>query len=100
MPNGHQRYFCPACHQTFNERFDTLYYHRRVTPEQIRQVLPPEIYHSIGKDRTQRLERTNGIVRQQTGRWHRRQNALWQVMGANKSYDSIGSYLLQLDVAA
>jgi IS1 family transposase len=38
------------------------------------RVLPPEIQHHIGKDRTQRLERTNGIVRQQTGRWHRRQN--------------------------
>jgi len=28
----------------------------------------------IGKDQTQQLERTNGIVRQQIGRWHRRQN--------------------------
>lgn len=45
------------------------------------RVLPPEILHYIGKDRTQRLERTNGIVRQQTGRWHRRQNKfgkLWE----------------------
>ena len=33
------------------------------------RVLPPEILHYIGKDKTQRLERTNGIVRQQTGRW-------------------------------
>jgi transposase-like protein len=31
--------FCPQCKQTFNDRFDTLYYHRHVTPEQIRQVL-------------------------------------------------------------
>ena len=38
-PNGSQRYFCPQCQQTFNERFDTLYYHRQVNPEQIRQVL-------------------------------------------------------------
>lgn len=38
-PNGSQRYFCPTCKQTFNERFDTLYYHRQVTPEQVRQVL-------------------------------------------------------------
>ena len=38
------------------------------------RVVPPEILHSIGKDKTQRLERTNGILRQQTGRWHRRQN--------------------------
>jgi transposase-like protein len=39
MPNGYQRYFCPACHQTFTERFDTLSYHRQVSPEQMRQVL-------------------------------------------------------------
>ena len=31
------------------------------------RVLPPEVQHYIGKDKTQRLERTNGIVRQQTG---------------------------------
>lgn len=45
------------------------------------RVLPPEIDHYIGKDRTQRIERTNGIVRQQIGRWHRRQNKfgkLWE----------------------
>lgn len=44
-------------------------------------MLPPEILHYIGKDQTQRLERTNGIIRQQTGRWHRHQNKfgkLWQ----------------------
>ena len=34
----------------------------------------PEVTHVIGKENTQRLERTNGIIRQQTGRWHRRQN--------------------------
>jgi len=33
------------------------------------RVLPPEMLHQIGKGRTQRLERTNGVVRQQTGRW-------------------------------
>ncbi len=38
------------------------------------RVLPEEINHYVGKDQTQRLERTNGIIRQQTGRWHRRQN--------------------------
>ena len=31
------------------------------------RVLPLEVQHYIGKDKTQRLERTNGIVRQQTG---------------------------------
>lgn len=45
------------------------------------RVLPPETQHYIGKDRTQRLERTNEILRQQTGRWHRQQNKFgkqWQ----------------------
>lgn len=46
-PNGSQRYFCPQCKQTFNERFDTLYYHHQVTPEQIRQVLQ---VHSEGSN--------------------------------------------------
>ena len=36
------------------------------------RVLPPEVVHIVGKENTQRLERTNGIIRQQTGRWHRR----------------------------
>lgn len=43
--------------------------------------LPIELEHTISKALTQRLERTNGIVRQQTGRWHRRQNKfgkLWE----------------------
>ena len=39
MPNGHQRYFCPQCKQTFCESFDTLYYWRRVSPGQVQQVL-------------------------------------------------------------
>ncbi len=49
--------------------------------EATKRVLSPEILHVIGKKNTQRLERTNGIVRQQTGRWHHRQNKfgkLWQ----------------------
>lgn len=45
------------------------------------RVLASEYDHYVGKDQTQRLERTNGIIRQQTGRWHRRQNKfgkLWE----------------------
>lgn len=38
-PNGSQRYCCPQCKQTFNERFDTMYYYRHVSEAQIRQVL-------------------------------------------------------------
>jgi insertion element IS1 protein InsB len=48
------------------------------------QGLPPEILHYIGKDKTQRLERTNGIVRQQTGRWHRQQNKFGKVWQQTK----------------
>lgn len=53
--------------------------HRRLG--RYERVLPPEVTHFIGKENTQRLERTNGIIRQQTGRWHRRQNKfgkLWE----------------------
>jgi IS1 family transposase len=45
------------------------------------RVLPAEIDHQVGKEGTQRLERTNGILRQHTGRWHRLQNKfakLWK----------------------
>ena len=42
--------------------------------EAYERVLTNEASHYISKALTQRLERTNGIVRQQTGRWHRRQN--------------------------
>ena len=45
--------------------------------------LPPEILHH-GQDKTQRLERTNGIVRQQMGRWHRRQNKFGKVREQTK----------------
>jgi IS1 family transposase len=45
------------------------------------RVLGHGVEHLIGKKNTQKLERTNGILRQQTGRWHRRQNKFakqWQ----------------------
>lgn len=48
------------------------------------RVLGPEINHQIGKENTQRLERTNGILRQQTGRWHRRQNKFAKVWEQTK----------------
>jgi hypothetical protein len=43
-----------------------------------------EIEHYISKALTQRLERTNGIVRQQTGRWHRRQNKFSKLWNQTK----------------
>jgi hypothetical protein len=45
---------------------------------------PCELDHDIGKDQTQRLERINGIVRQQTGRWRRWQNKFGKVWQQTK----------------
>jgi transposase-like protein len=36
---GSQRYFCPQCQQTFTDTFDTLYYRRQVSEEDVRIVL-------------------------------------------------------------
>jgi transposase-like protein len=36
---GAQRYFCAKCRQTFTETFDTLYYRRQVSEEDVRIVL-------------------------------------------------------------
>ncbi len=36
---GSQRYFCPKCQQTFTDTFDTLYYRRQVSEEDMRIVL-------------------------------------------------------------
>ena len=58
MPNGYQRYLCPACHQTFSESFDSLYYRRHVSPEQIRQVLQA---HSEGSS-LRGISRTTGLA--------------------------------------
>ena len=58
LPNGHQRYLCPVCHQTFSENFDSLYYRRHVSPEQIRQVLQA---HSEGSS-LRGISRTTGLA--------------------------------------
>jgi len=62
--------------------------------EPMNEYCRPKILHYIGKDKTQRLERTNGIVRQQTGRWLSLRHAtrtqteqVWQSMGINESDD-------------
>ena len=47
-------------------------------------ILPEEVEHWLGKAGTQRIERTNGIIRQQTGRWHRRQNKFGKVWEQTK----------------
>jgi transposase-like protein len=58
MPSGHQRYLCPVCHQTFSENFDSLYYRRQVSPDQIRQVLQA---HSEGSS-LRGISRTTGLA--------------------------------------
>ena len=58
MPHGHQRYLCPACHQTFSESFDSLYYRRQISPEQMRQVLQA---HSEGSS-LRGISRTTGLA--------------------------------------
>jgi len=58
MPNGHQRYFCPQCKQTFCASFDTLYYYRHVSPEQIQQVLQA---HSEGSS-LRGISRISGLA--------------------------------------
>ncbi len=58
MPHSHQRYLCPACNQTFSESFDSLYYRRHVSPEQIRQVLQA---HSEGSS-LRGISRTTGLA--------------------------------------
>lgn len=58
MPNGHQRYFCPECKQTFSESFDTLYYYRHVSPEQMQQVLQA---HSEGSS-LRGISRISGLA--------------------------------------
>ncbi|MBA2749759.1 MAG: hypothetical protein H0U45_13760 [Tatlockia sp.] len=45
----------------------------------VKRILPDEVDHEVSKSLRQRLERTNGIVRQQTGRWHRRQNKVTKI---------------------
>ena len=64
------------------------------------RVLPPSIQHYIGKDKTQRLERTNGIVRQQTGRWHRRQNKFGKVWDMTKITTRLVVSYNKMDLAA
>ena len=36
---GSQRYRCASCRRTFTDTFDTLYYRRQVTPEQVDLIL-------------------------------------------------------------
>ena len=57
------------------------------------RVLGNEVRHIIGKAQTQQLERTNGILRQQTGRWHRRQNKFALILGTDRSNSQVNCEL-------
>lgn len=98
MPSGVQRYFCPGCRQTFNERFDTLYYHRHISPEQSRQVLQA---HSEGSS-LRGISRTSGlayntvvsIVRAASQRAQQVHNAQVQTVQTQEvSADEMGSFV-------
>ena len=58
LPSGTQRYRCPCCQKTFTDSFDTLYYRRQVTPEQVRQVLQ---CHTEGSS-LRGIARTTGLA--------------------------------------
>ena len=76
------------------------------------RVLPPEVEHHIDKARTQRLERTNGILRYSNRKMassaeHERLreesfppqlSQIWEAVGADEGNNSLGFELLQLDV--
>lgn len=58
------------------------------------RVLPKEINHQVGKRKTQRLERANGILRQHIGRWHRLAFQVWQGLGADQSNSQVSRVIL------
>jgi len=55
---GSQRYFCPACQQSFTETFDSLHYRRQITPETIRIILQA---HSEGSS-LRGISRISGLA--------------------------------------
>jgi transposase-like protein len=55
---GSQRYFCGVCQGSFTETFDTLYYRRQITPEEMRVVLQA---HSEGSS-LRGISRTTGLA--------------------------------------
>ena len=58
LPSSTQRYRCPSCQKTFTDSFDTLYYRRQVTAEQVRQVLQ---CHAEGSS-LRAIARTTGLA--------------------------------------
>lgn len=79
------------------------------------RVLGREVRHIIGKDQTQQLERTNGIIRQQTNIFDVSRASLWksqrllvassseqicQSLETDRSNDAVSSELFQLDLGS
>lgn len=79
------------------------------------RVLGREVRHIIGKDQTQQLERTNGIIRQQTNIFDVPRAKLWksqrllvassseqicQSLETDRSNDAVSSELFQLDLGS
>ena len=77
-----------ACHQWQTDRW-----------QDYGRELPNEVIHEVSKALTQQLERANGIVPQQTGRWHRKQNQFGKVWPQSAltllqpSTDSLSSWM-------
>jgi IS1 family transposase len=63
-----------------------------------KRVLPSEAQHYISKERTQRLERTNGILRYSNRKMASSAEQIRQGVAADQGHDSLGGQLLQLDV--
>jgi IS1 family transposase len=57
-----------------------------------------EVEHYIGKILMPRLERTNGRLRQQTGRAASTTEQIWQSLRADESHLAFSHHLLQLDL--
>ena len=36
---GSQRFYCPNCRKTFTDTFDTIYYRRQLTPQEVHTIL-------------------------------------------------------------
>lgn len=36
---GSQRFYCPNCEKTFTDTFDTIYYRRQLTPQEVHTIL-------------------------------------------------------------
>lgn len=59
---GSQRFRCASCTRTFTDTFDTLYYRRQVTPEQVELILQANAEGSSLRGITRLGHRAYGTV--------------------------------------